>query len=107
QADGTVKAVYPSVFASIDMNTKTTDPTSTGITSKQFFATGAAADALAKNNPTVSAAFNIKAEEAALAGLTDDQRQAAEDRATLAYNTATDRAKKILTYVTTNGKLDP
>ena len=67
RSDGTVKAIYPLVLASVDMNTKTTDPTETGITLKQFFATGQAADGLAKNNQPYPRAFNIKAEEAAFA----------------------------------------
>jgi hypothetical protein len=93
-------AVYPSVVASIDMNTTTTDPTSTGITSKQFFATGEAAEGLVMNNPTIAAAFAIKAENAALAGLTPDELAKAKAAGIKTASTAKDQLAKITDFVT-------
>lgn len=54
------KAVYPSVLASIDTTSTMTGMKDTGLANKQFFATGQAADALAKN-PLIQNAFKEKA----------------------------------------------
>lgn len=101
--DGKVRAVYPSVFASVDMNTTTSDPGKTGITSKQFFATGQAADQLVKNNPAVSAAFGVKAQDAAMVGLTPDQRLEAEQKASKFLKAHADQQDAVVAYLTKDG----
>ena len=104
QADGTVKAVYPSVLASMEVNVKTTPTVSqdNGVTTKQFFATGQAAEALS-TNPTVRAAFLIKAEKAALAGLSPEDAALAKTKATTFLKTNTDRFDAIVAYLTKDG----
>lgn len=54
------KAVYPSVLASIDTTSTMTGMKDTGLANKQFFATGHAAEVLAKN-PLIRNAFKEKA----------------------------------------------
>jgi hypothetical protein len=104
--NGKTTAVYPSVLASIDMNTKTTSPTETGITSKQFFATGQAAVALA-TNPAVGAAFAAKAESAALASLSEDERKAVILKVDERFKTADEQFKEIASCVgTPDGGID-
>jgi len=104
--NGKTTAVYPSVLASIDMNTKTTSPEETGITSKQFFATGQAAVALA-TNPAVGAAFAAKAQSAALAGLTETERQAVTLKVDERFKTADEQFKEIVSCVgTPDGRID-
>jgi hypothetical protein len=69
------KAHYPSVLASIDTTARASTAGTTGLKTKQFFATGQAADALARN-PIVTAAFQSRATSALLIDeLTPDQRQ--------------------------------
>lgn len=82
EKDGTTKGVYPSVLASIRVNIKSaiTDPNEVGLTSRQYFATGEAAEALSTNE-TVRAAFLAKAQEAALSGVTLTAAQIREARA--------------------------
>src|SRR5882672_7171723 len=72
--NGVKRDVYPSVLASIDTTTTATSLQGTGLANKQFFATGQAAETLAKS-PAVSSAFNSIAGEAATAALTPDQRK--------------------------------
>jgi len=74
QKDGVTKGTYPSVLASIRVNIKTanTDPNEVGLRSKQYFATGAAAEALSTNG-AVRDAFLARAQEAAASGLTAEQ----------------------------------
>src|SRR5438105_1020083 len=54
--------VYPSVLASIDTTTTAASLQGSGLTSRQFIATGEAAETLA-TNPTVAAAFNRISED--------------------------------------------
>lgn len=102
--EGTVKAVYPSVLASMEVNVASTpdNPKPTGIDSTQFFATGPAAEALS-TNPKVRAAFLVKAEKAALAGLTSDEQKAANVKAAQFLQTHTDHLNGIVTYLTKDG----
>ena len=102
QADGTVKAVYPSVLASMEVNVKTAEPQDTGVTTKQFFATGRAAEALS-TNPTVRAAFLIKAEKAALAGLSEPDAKLARAKATTFLKTNADHFDAVVAYLTKDG----
>jgi hypothetical protein len=69
------KAHYPSVLASIDTTARASTAASTGLKIKQFFATGQAADALARN-PAVTAAFQSRATSALLIDdLSEEQRR--------------------------------
>ena len=99
-------AVYPSVLASIDMNTYGRTAPETGLTTKQFFATGQAASALA-TNPTVAAAFAAKAEAAVLASLSDDERRAVVAKVDERFRTADEQFKEIASCVgTPDGGID-
>lgn len=108
QPDGTeVRSVYPSVFASIDVNTRPADLSTTGLATRQFFATGEAAEALATNE-TVTAAFRAKANEAARGDLTDEQIAAARREGVAAYGTVAGRLNKISEAVSNaDGTLNP
>lgn len=53
--DGVTTDVYPSVLASIDTTTTATSLKGTGLTNKQFFATGQAAETLATNSSVADA----------------------------------------------------
>ena len=69
------KAHYPSVVASIDTTVRASTADSTGLKTKQFFATGQAADALARN-PVVAAASQSRAASALLIDdMTEEQRR--------------------------------
>jgi hypothetical protein len=107
QTDGkTVKAVYPSVLAAINVNVNAQAATTTGLTSKQFFATGEAAEGLATNE-TVAAAFRAKAKEATKGTLTDDQIAAARAEGVSAYSSAAGKLSKITDAVSnTDGSLN-
>src|SRR5262249_7580622 len=96
--NGKTTAVYPSVLASIDMNTNTTSPNEAGITSKQFFATGQAAVALA-NNEAVAAAFRARAIESAKSGLTAEQIRAAEIAGVASANVTRMQFNKIADFI--------
>lgn len=85
------KAVYPSVLASIDTGVKAQSQLSTSMTTRQFFATGAAADKLAKN-PIVTAAFEQKSTETLLDSLSREQLAAAKEAGT---KLASDTDKKL------------
>jgi len=94
------KAVYPSVLASIDMNTYGKTLPETGLTTKQFFATGQAAVAMA-TNPNIAAAFEAKATAAALASLSEDERRVLSAKVDATFKTADDRFTMIATCVGT------
>lgn len=100
------KAVYPSVLASIDNTSTMTVLGRTGLATKQFFATGQAAEALATNK-TIQAAFQEKAAASLLDSLTQDQLKNAKATADADRATANDRVSKILAGISTAGKLDP
>jgi len=102
--EGTMSAVYPSVLASMEVNVSSTgnDPTATGTATNQFFATGTAAEALS-TNPKVQAAFQIKAERAALAGLSREDRDAAEKFAAKELKSNNDRLDSVIAYLTKEG----
>jgi hypothetical protein len=91
-------AVYPSVLASIDMNVDAKHQAATGLSTKQFFATGQAAVALATND-TVAAAFRARAIESAKSGLTDEQVAAAKAAGVTSANVTRDRLNKISDYI--------
>lgn len=99
-----VNGVYPSVLASMEVNVKSspTDGQGVGTTSKQFFSTGRAAEALS-TNPTVRAAFVIKAENAALAGLSPEDAALAKTKATAFLKTNTDRYDAVVAFLTKDG----
>ena len=102
--EGTMSAVYPSVLASMEVNVSSsgTDPTATGTATNQFFATGTAAEALS-TNAKVQAAFQIKAEKAALAGLSREDRDAAEKFAATELKSHNDRLNAVVDYLTKEG----
>lgn len=102
--DKKVNGVYPSVLASMEVNVQSapTDAQGVGTTSKQFFSTGRAAEALS-TNPTVRAAFLIKAENAALAGLSKADTELAKAKATTFLKTNADRYDAVVTYLTKDG----
>jgi hypothetical protein len=100
------KAVYPSVLASIDMNTHGRNLPETGLTTKQFFATGQAAVAMA-TNPNIAAAFAAKAESAALAGLSKTERDTVEAKVAAAFKSRDQKFNTIIECVgTPNGGID-
>jgi hypothetical protein len=102
---GTVAAVYPSVLASMEVNIDAAPAqqgAGTGMTSTQYFATGRAAEALSTNDK-VRAAFVVKAEKAALAGLTDKQIELANQKAATFRQTHSDQQKAVLAYLTKDG----
>lgn len=107
KATGEEKAHYPSVLASIDTTSKMTDAPTAGLASKQFFATGRAADILA-NNPNISKAFRVKSAASLLDSLTKDQLEKAE---VVASAVAADQEKQfdtIVAAISCDGKtLDP
>lgn len=74
-ANGGLVDVYPSVLASIDTTSTATSQTDTGIHIQQFFATGLAADALAKNDDVQSIIKGV-ATGSLTAALTDEQKAA-------------------------------
>ena len=101
-----VKSVYPSVLASIEVNVNAKTALTTGLTSKQFFATGEAAENLATSE-TVSSAFRAKADEAIKGDLTQAELDAAKRAGTATAKTAKDQLSKIMDYVTSpDGSLD-
>ena len=75
--NGVKTDVYPAVLASIDTTITATSPKDTGLTSKQFFATGQAAETLARN-PAVSGAFKKIADRAATGALTAEDQAKVE-----------------------------
>jgi hypothetical protein len=100
------KAVYPSVLASIDTTSTMTVMGQTGLATKQFFATGRAAEALAQN-PAVTIAFKAKSAASLLDGLSDEQKK--QDKAVVDAIAVKEKQQVsvILAAVTCNGKLDP
>jgi hypothetical protein len=97
------KAVYPSVLASIDTTSKMSNVATSGLASKQFFATGRAADALAKN-PSITRAFQAKSAVSLLESLTREQLQKAE---AAGVSAAAEKAKQfdvIVTAISCDGK---
>jgi hypothetical protein len=101
---GQVTAVYPSVLASIEVNIQSApaDPANTGMNSTQYFATGRAAEALSKN-PKVQAAFQVKAEKAMLAGLSDIDKAKAEQIAATELKSTNDQMNAVIAYLTKAG----
>lgn len=99
-------AVYPSVLASINMNVDAKTAADTGLTTKQFFATGQAAIALGTNEE-IAVAFRAQAIRAAKSGLTDDDIRAAKAAGSADAATAKDQLAKIVDFVTAaDGSLD-
>jgi hypothetical protein len=100
------KAIYPSVLASIDTTSTMTVMNQTGLATKQFFATGRAAEALAQN-PAVTIAFQAKSTASLLDGLTDDQNKQAAVVADAITAKEKQQVPVILAAITCNGKLEP
>jgi hypothetical protein len=74
----------------------------TGMNSAQFFSTGRAAEALSTNDK-VRAAFLIKAEKAALAGLTPEQLDLAGRKAAAFRQTHSDQQRAVIAFLTKDG----
>jgi len=104
-ADGN-KRVYPSVLASVDTTVATTTLQGTGLTISQYFATGQAAESLARNSPTVHAAFSTITRNAMLATLTPDQQKQAQADAANALTNQTNDLTTVMNYVAPGGELD-
>ncbi|MEJ0028756.1 MAG: hypothetical protein WDN01_22240 [Rhizomicrobium sp.] len=104
--DGT-KRVYPSVLASVDTTVAATTLKGTGLTIAQYFATGLAAESLARNSPTVHAAFSTITNNAMLATLTPDQQKQAQTDANNALQTQSIDLNTVMSYVAPGGVLDP
>ena len=103
--NGVTTDVYPSVLASIDTTTTTTSLQDTGLTSKQFVATGQAAETLAQN-PSVTSAFNTISQDAVTAALTPEQKQTALAAGNVQSQVQDTRLTRIMNSVAPNGTLD-
>lgn len=86
----------------VNVKSSPTDGQGVGTTSKEFFSTGRAAEALS-TNPTVRAAFVIKAENAAIAGLSPEDTALTKTKATAFLKTNTDRYDAVVPYLTKDG----
>ncbi|KQV56521.1 MULTISPECIES: hypothetical protein [unclassified Caulobacter] len=97
--------VYPSVLASIDTVTLAAAPATkgSGLTSRQFFATGPAAEALAADT---SAIFREITESALSAALTPEQKQKAIKTATETVEAQRNNTTAIMNAVAPGGALD-
>ncbi len=104
-ADGS-RRVFPSVLASVDTTVGTTTLANTGLTISQYFATGRAAESLARNNPTVQAAFAAITRNAVLATLTPDQQKQAQTDAANAIQAQSSNLTTVMNYVAPGGVLD-
>lgn len=108
EKDGKTKGTYPSVLASIRVNitTPNVDPTEAALTSRQYFATGTAAEKLSTNE-TVRAAFLAKAQEATTSGLTKTEIEAARVSGVAAGKEVQIKLNKIMEVISkTDGNLD-
>jgi hypothetical protein len=105
---GKEKAHYPSVLASIDTTSRMTDVPTAGLATKQFFATGRAADILA-NNPNITKAFKVKSAASLLDSLTTEQMAKAEAVAVVVETEKTKQFDIIVAAISCDGKktLDP
>ncbi|PHY21745.1 hypothetical protein [Caulobacter sp. BP25] len=97
--------VYPSVLASVDTASLATAPqtANSGLTSRQFFATGQAAEALAVLNQGL---FRDKTQDALSAALTPEEQRQAQDAGHQDAETQSANVDKILDYVAPGGVVD-
>jgi hypothetical protein len=97
--------VYPSVLASVDTTTLASAPETahSGLTSRQFFATGLAAEALAANSQEL---FLKTTNNALGAALTPVEKQQAEVAGQQTADTQRTNIAKVLDYVAPGGALD-
>jgi hypothetical protein len=97
--------VYPSVLASIDTVTLAAAPATkgSGLTSRQFFATGPAAEALAADTSTI---FREITESALSAALTPEQKQKAIETATKTAEAQRNNTTAIMSAVAPGDALD-
>lgn len=102
--EGTMTAVYPPVLATVEVNVSSspTDPQGVGTNSTQFFATGTAAENLSTNG-RVRAAFQYRAEKAALSGLTPEEVKAADALAAKELKSHNDRLNAVIDFLTKEG----
>lgn len=104
--NGVATDVYPSVLASIDTTITAVSMSNTGLSSKQFFATGEAAEELA-TNPAIAKSFqNNAADSVTATTLSPAERQAALAAGDADYATQTTRVTQIMNAVAPGGVLD-
>jgi hypothetical protein len=104
-ANGQTADVYPSVLATIDTTATAASLSGTGLTSKQFFATGQAAEVLA-TNPAVVGTFGQISQDSVAATLTPAQQQAALAGGTAARTSQDDKVTTVMAAVAPGGTLD-
>jgi len=104
-ANGQTADVYPSVLATIDTTVAAASLTGTGLTSKQFFATGQAAEVLAANQTVVNT-FGRISQDSVKATLTPAQQQAAVAAGTADSTSQDDKVTKVMAAVAPGGTLD-
>jgi hypothetical protein len=97
--------VYPSVLASIDTTVSTKDFQDAGLSINQYFATGAAAEALA-GSKNIQNIFGAAAANAASATLTPDQKAAAQAQATAILGKQATDLEKVMNDVAPGGTLN-
>lgn len=103
--NGKTVDVYPSVLASIDSSTNISSLEGTGLSTTQFFATGATADALA-DNAAIKSAFKSISQEATTSSLTPEDLAKAKAAGATDRQTQDTSLNDILNYVAPNQQLD-
>lgn len=102
---GVAHDAYPSVLASIDTTAKVQTQASTALTTVQFFATGWAADTLAGNSK-VTSVFEVKAQDALTASMTNAQIEQAKGLANSQREQQGPQVTKVLAFVAPSGTVD-